>query len=353
MSGANAGALDHGYTSAPPFAGATAVYDGGRHIGWVWKYRKGGEWWSRYLDERTNPLPAKTKREAEEKVQRNHAARSARITPPKRDTPLTRARDGYAAKMDAHRARFEPHKTDAPAVPAYPFLDEPARASKEERQARADRRAEARQTEADFTAALEARTAGAAERRIKAPPPREHVAKRFGGGTRARTDDYDWFYELATEEQARIRSNWMTSSSAAVTPDEIEAGGLPIHEWLALTRGIDAARAVQTGRHLQAKRYGGRNPLAYLERGRPEDHGTRVDRFESEHGGHDIDPDAGVQFFTDPEGIVHPIRASYEHRRQGDELDEYDREQKRRRDEQQADIKARANAHGWDPDDPF
>ncbi len=42
-----------------------------------------------------------------------------------------------------------------------------------------------------------------------------------------------------------------------------------MHEWLALTRAIDAAKAVVRGRDLQKARYGGRNPLAYLEKGRP------------------------------------------------------------------------------------
>lgn len=184
-----------------------------------------------------------------------------------------------------------------------------------ERAAASLRRGAAVESERVFTEALTAGRPDLGTGRIKAPPALERRAQRFGGGYRARSAEYDWFYSLAPQEQARIRENWMTSEGG-VSPDEVEAMGLPMGEWLALTRGIDASRAVQTGRHVQAKRYGGRNPLAYLATGPPEDHGTPVRRFTSRRTGvsHDIGRDDQVQFFTDSNGVVHPIRASYEGR---------------------------------------
>jgi hypothetical protein len=188
---------------------------------------------------------------------------------------------------------------------------------------RAAQRAEARDTERTFEAALTAGRPDLVEGKMRPPPPRQRVAMGFGGGTRSTTGEYDWFYELNPDEQDRIRRNWMTAEkssltgrAAGLTPDEIEDMGLPMAEWLALTRGIDAAKAVQTGRHLQPKRYGGRHPLAYLTRGDPADHGTPVHRIASRRDPskyHDIDAGAHVQYFT-ANGVVHPIRASYTHR---------------------------------------
>jgi hypothetical protein len=174
-------------------------------------------------------------------------------------------------------------------------------------------RADAREAEQVFRDALTAGRPEMGSAKIKAPPEREKVAKRFGGGTRARSGEYDWFYELNPAEQSRIRRNWMSHDRTALTPDEVEEMGLPMHQWLALTRGIDAARAVQTGRYLQPKRYGGRNPLHYLAAGRPDDHGETVRHFQSRRGTlHEVPAGARVQFFTDADGIVHPIRATYE-----------------------------------------
>lgn len=188
-----------------------------------------------------------------------------------------------------------------------------------DRARRSLKRVEALDTERVFRDALFANRPDLGEGRIRAPAPREKIAARFGGGRRG-TAEYDWFWELAPEEQARIRQNWMTPSRSAISPDEVEAMGLPIEEWLALTRGIDAARAVATGRELQPKRYGGRNPLAYISRGDPDDEGERVSRFTTRRAStpdRDVRSSEGVQFFTDENGVVHPIRASYESRTGG------------------------------------
>lgn len=213
---------------------------------------------------------------------------------------------------------------DGATVPAYPELHEPARRvtpltkTRDHYLEQLDKvKGNARQREADearraFEDALAAHRLDGV--RLKAPPAREQRAQRFGGGRHSRNGEYDWFWELAPDERARVRDNWMTSSSSAQTPDEVEAAGVPIDEWLALTRGIDAAKAVRTGRHLQAKRYGGRDPLAYLGKVHPDELEGRVERFHARRGGthHSIERAAGVQFFTDENGIVHPIRASYE-----------------------------------------
>jgi hypothetical protein len=90
--------------------------------------------------------------------------------------------------------------------------------------------------------------------------------------------------------------------------------GLPMTAWLALTRGIDAAKAVEVGRVPLAARFGGRNPLAFIGRGRPEDQGQRVARITSKWDPskwHDIDRSAHVQYFV-ADDVVHPIRASYQ-----------------------------------------
>jgi len=149
--------------------------------------------------------------------------------------------------------------------------------------------------------------------KIAAPPPQERVPKRFGGGYRAATSEYDWFYGLSRAEQARLRENWFTHGKGGTSPDEVEDMGLTMTEWLALTRGIDAAKAVKVGRVPTAARFGGRNPLAFISRGRPEDHGQRVARITSKRHPskwHDIDRGAHVQYFV-ADGVVHPIRASY------------------------------------------
>lgn len=215
-----------------------------------------------------------------------------------------------------------PRITPGPGVPAE-AKETRKRPPLEDRLARAARRQEAADAEAMFTDALFAARPDLADGRIKAPPPRERIAKRFGGGTRDVTSgSYDWFYELDPAEQSRIRQNWMVTDEGVeagagrrrgMTPDEIEEAGLPMGEWLALTRGIDAARAVQTGREVSPKRYGGRDPYAYLKRARPEDEGSRVDGFTDRQGRRrEIDGNDRVQFFTDENGVVHPIRATYE-----------------------------------------
>jgi hypothetical protein len=137
------------------------------------------------------------------------------------------------------------------------------------------------------------------------PPPRlEKEAMRWGGGYRSRSaEDWDWFYGLSKAEQARLRANWFAHDAGAA-PSDLESFGFTPQKWLALTRGVDAARALQRNHYVKANRYGGHNPTTFLVKGRPEDYGERV-----EH-----DPSSKVQFFTDENGVVHPIRASYEHK---------------------------------------
>lgn len=207
-------------------------------------------------------------------------------------------------------------------VPAYPHLAHaggrarPETGTRRSAGERARRRREADEAERAFLAALDARS-DLSDRRIKAPAARERVAARAGGGRRAQVGGtYDWFWELAPEERTRIRDNWMTTDRSAMSPDEVEDTGVPMSEWLALTRGIDAARAVKAGRTLQAKRYGGRHPLKFIEAGDPAEHGTHTTELRSRHRPdvvHHVDPSGRVQFFTDHEGVVHPIRASYAH----------------------------------------
>ncbi len=175
-----------------------------------------------------------------------------------------------------------------------------------------EQRAEAAEAERAYEGAMEA--AAVAFKGKLAPPPRAKSA-RTGWGThehrRAHSGEYDWFDGLSKDEQARLRENWFSPGGAS--PDEMESMGLPVTEWLALNRGIDAARAVRRGRAPQTARYGGRDPLGFLRRGRPEDHGTRVHAFASRRNPavyHEVDRNAHVQYFTE-DGVVHPIRASY------------------------------------------
>lgn len=98
--------------------------------------------------------------------------------------------------------------------------------------------------------------------RIQEPPPRIKIEDRFGGGWRAGTAEYDWFWELHPLEQSRIRGSWF--QQRGLKPDEVEAMGLSMADWLLLTRSIEAARLMQQGRKPGPKRFGGRNPLAGL-----------------------------------------------------------------------------------------
>jgi hypothetical protein len=108
---------------------------------------------------------------------------------------------------------------------------------------------------------------------------------------------------LSRAEQARIRANWFTDQPDAA-PSDLERFGLTSQKWLARTRGVDAARAVERSHYVKADRYGRHNPTSFLVKGRPEDYGEPV-----EH-----DPSSKVQFLTDKSGEVHPIRASYAHK---------------------------------------
>lgn len=167
---------------------------------------------------------------------------------------------------------------------------------------------QARAAERDYESALSAGARSSFNGKIRTPPRLTKTAARIGlGYVRGGASDYDWFDGLSRAEQARIRHNWFSDSSSAASPDEVEGMGLSMREWLALTRGIDAARALQTRTNLQRSRYGGRDPMSFLAVGEPEDHGRR-----HEPDYHDAYGSSRVRFFTDKEGVVHPIRASYE-----------------------------------------
>ena len=88
--------------------------------------------------------------------------------------------------------------------------------------------------------------------------------------------------------------------------DDLHASGLVLVTPLAVEVQEDpvSGRVRTTVKDVKADRYGGRNPTTFLVKGRPEDYGERV-----EH-----DPSSKVQFFTDENGVVHPIRSSYEHK---------------------------------------
>lgn len=172
-------------------------------------------------------------------------------------------------------------------------------------------RSDAKEAEDDYWREMD-RAGG--EGKIKAPPKLERQAERVGGGyVSKKGGDYDWFYGLSKAEQKRLRSNWFSSSSGAQTPDEVEERGLSMKQWLALTRGIDAARAVRSGRGGgDTARYGGRAARSYVTRGSAADHGTPLRKAKHRDGSyHDIDRNANVQYFTDANGEVHPIRRSY------------------------------------------
>src|SRR5262245_10746861 len=122
----------------------------------------------------------------------------------------------------------------------------------------------ARAAEAAYRDQLHARATLDYDGRMRLPPPRQQERKRFGGGYHARGTSglYDWFYELAPEEQQRIRSNWMSRKvfKAAGLEDK-----MPIHEGLSLPRRIDMSRAAARGRRIERKRYGGLDPEKVLE----------------------------------------------------------------------------------------
>ena len=177
--------------------------------------------------------------------------------------------------------------------------------------------ARAKSAEQDFLEALTAGRRGAyAGGRIAAPPRARLTNKRVGlGYVRGGASDFDWFDGLSRAEQSRIRQNWMTDTPGAPAPDELESAGLSMTEWLALTRGIDASRALQRRQGLSRARYGGRDPLSFLAAGKPSDHGaptTRVRKSTGDHGYADAYGSSRVRFFTDKNGEVHPIRASYQ-----------------------------------------
>ena len=225
-------------------------------------------------------------------------------------SPAERAR----LQEGATRLRREPGAARAPSSSS------PAKAAGPTKKAAASRAAtiaQAKAAEQDFLEALTSgRRAAFAGGRIAAPPRAKLTSKRVGlGYVRGGASDYDWFDGLSRAEQSRIRKNWMTDAPGAPAPDELEGAGLAMTEWLALTRGIDASRALQRRQGLSRARYGGRDPLAFLAAGKPADYGTpttRVRKSTGDHGYVDAYGSSRVRFFTDKEGVVHPIRASYE-----------------------------------------
>jgi hypothetical protein len=310
MAGARAGAIDEPRKFGPSGPGSSPVFAGGRHIGYV--YKSGRGWWAEYGGERRHPAPFKTKRAAVEAVERNQAART-----------VSRTSKGTAPA---------PAKPAAP--PAPPTVGDRYHAER----ARRSLRTEARTRQGEFERELDNRVGGLGER-LKAPPRLQQRAKRFGGGhvQKATKENYDWFYELSQAEQARIRSNWMTESSTAAAPSEIEER-ISMTDWLRLTRAIDMSKAIQTGRHVQADRYGGQSPASLIA-GEPydlEEIHHRDGRRRAAHWkaakqagkfghGHPVNPknvrrgiayradgSLDVQYFTDEQGRIHPIRASYE-----------------------------------------
>lgn len=200
--------------------------------------------------------------------------------------------------------------------------------------------------------------------KIKAPAPLEKRPERFGGRRVSKQGgSYDWFYELDPSEQARIRANWMTKSSTAAAPDEVEEH-MPMADWLRMTRVIDMSKAIATGRHVKGgARYGGMKPatliagepydlaeLHHADRERAARHvrdaqgGARASRRHVPKNPHNIrrgiaykaDGSLDVQYFTDDRGRIHPIRASYEDaddRRRAREDREHERRRQRDRDE--------------------
>jgi hypothetical protein len=299
--------LDVGRTHAPSGPNSRPVFAAGRHIGYVYR-SKNGEWWAEYQGERRNPIPRKTRGAAEAAVRANHQARQGQQRGEARG-PGKGARDREPNILEKRRADT----------------------------ARRSLRTEARAKQDEWEGQLERRM-GHLGMRLKAPPPLERRAAREGMGRYRETtaENYDWFYGLSRAEQSRLRSNWMTSDRGAPTPSEVESE-MPMGDWLQMTRAIDMSKALQTGRHVQSNRYGGMRPGALIagEPYEPDEihHGdtarhVRQAKKEGKLGAHHVGPvnpknvrrglqykedgSLDVQFFTDDEGRVHPIRASYD-----------------------------------------
>lgn len=162
---------------------------------------------------------------------------------------------------------------------------------------------EAHQAERAYRDQLAARAGLDYDGRMALPPPLERDAARFGGRRRQRKGgDYDWLYELHPDEQTRIRANWMTPHGG-FSPDELEEH-MPVHEWLSLTRRIDMSRAIARGRHINRNRFGNVDPDKVLL------HGERIGRHREKA---DDDEPGRCHFFTDDDGVVHPIRSTCGH----------------------------------------
>lgn len=195
--------------------------------------------------------------------------------------------------------------------------------------------AEVRRSLRDSAAEVEQEHLGELERRdvgrgaMQAPPPLERIPDRLMlGRFRSRgAEDYDWFYGLHKEEQERLRDNWFAAPGArGQAPSEVFEK-VPRERWLEETRIIDASRAVGAGRagQFNPKRYGGLDPdsliadnpykvrqvwssdeeAARRHVARAQERGARGSWRERAWG---TEADRSrCQFFTDENGVVHPI----------------------------------------------
>jgi hypothetical protein len=170
----------------------------------------------------------------------------------------------------------------------------------------------ARQVAGDAEGLLDRHDAGRGA--MAAPPRLERVAARHGGGYRSRgAGDYDWFYKLSKAEQGRLREGWFSTASTAQSPDEIK-DKIGIGEWLNQTRRADMARAVAAGRTPTANRYGGHSVAQLVGHHTDMDaddyQARRPRRTRTGHAVLSRDAGGRPQFFTDENGVVHPIRAT-------------------------------------------
>lgn len=164
------------------------------------------------------------------------------------------------------------------------------------------------------------RATGTVDGKILAPAPKRRTvgAERYTAGrtTSAHGGEYDWFDGLSKREQRAIRLHWMAArpkagstfaTRRAVSPDEVERHGFTMTHWLALVRGVDAAKRIERGKARPGD-------LKYVHVGRPEDYGirTRARKSTGDREYTDYYGSSRVQYFTDANGEVHPIRASYE-----------------------------------------
>ncbi len=90
--------------------------------------------------------------------------------------------------------------------------------------------------------------------------PSRKVYDRYAGWRDAtHTGLFDWLENVSGAEKTRLRRSWFAEpgDTDAASVDEVEDSGLPIEEWLAETRIIDAASALSHGRLVKPEAYGG------------------------------------------------------------------------------------------------